>query len=538
LIGILDVMKKDFDKQMGDATKGLVGKMATSLASCDQAAATFTTTLTNKKTDRDGVSSDIQQLSSDIGAARGALVALQTTMMDADQYMKDLTTECQDRAGDWDQRSAQRAGESTALGAALATLTGNVQGADAVNQRKSASDRVGLVQQNVSNIFQAVPKGVDQDFGFAASMLQEDKSEEDAALLQTPVSLLQTKQVAKPVTAFLATSQEARKSQALAHLASEGQRIGSLALVELSQRARKDPFFKIKKLIDGLVRRLIKEATSESSKVAFCKGELTKATKERDYRWKKNNKIAAKLEGLLAYEEELELTILTLSGTTIPGQKQQTLTGSTARTNEQKANMQTLKTARGGLAALQKAMKTLKDFFKKAATASFMQESASPLNMNGNNAARGSSQGSQGASKAIIGLLATIESDFQRTIRKTTASEKKAARDWVQASQDIAVAQSESESTLKFSKEELVATKSDIKMKLIDLTATKDLLDNALAQLLKLKPTCIDSGMSYKDRVAKREGEMTALQSALCMLDQESKEKDCTAQVWTGAAVR
>lgn len=57
-------------------------------------------------------------------------------------------------------------------------------------------------------------------------------------------------------------------------------------------------------------------------------------------------------------------------------------------------------------------------------------------------------------------------------------------------------------------------------------TASK-LLDSALKNIEELKPTCIDTGMSYADRVAKREEEIAALKKALCMLDADKVEPDC-----------
>ena len=42
-----------------------------------------------------------------------------------------------------------------------------------------------------------------------------------------------------------------------------------------------------------------------------------------------------------------------------------------------------------------------------------------------------------------------------------------------------------------------------------------------------LKPMCIDTGMSYKERVEKREEEIEALKGALCQLDAEGVEPSC-----------
>jgi len=55
-----------------------------------------------------------------------------------------------------------------------------------------------------------------------------------------------------------------------------------------------------------------------------------------------------------------------------------------------------------------------------------------------------------------------------------------------------------------------------------DLDGTKVELDAALAYYDKLKPDCIDSGVSAEERVARRNEEIESLQEALKILSGES----------------
>jgi len=48
----------------------------------------------------------------------------------------------------------------------------------------------------------------------------------------------------------------------------------------------------------------------------------------------------------------------------------------------------------------------------------------------------------------------------------------------------------------------------------------KEDLDNALDELLKLKPVCVDSGMSWEERTARREQEVESLKNALKILQE------------------
>merc|ERR1719401_3285586 len=72
--------------------------------------------------------------------------------------------------------------------------------------------------------------------------------------------------------------------------------------------------------------------------------------------------------------------------------------------------------------------------------------------------------------------------------------------------------------------QDLEVTETSIETTTSDMQTAVDLLDKALQELEELKPTCMDSGMSYKERVAKREEEIKALQKALCILDEEGVE--------------
>merc|ERR1719189_144934 len=65
---------------------------------------------------------DIEGLEKKIAEDREAIVNTEDLLKDDQLYMKDLTTRCEVRAKDWDQRSSMRGGEVQALTEALAIL--------------------------------------------------------------------------------------------------------------------------------------------------------------------------------------------------------------------------------------------------------------------------------------------------------------------------------------------------------------------------------------------------------------------------------
>merc|ERR1719387_1468969 len=77
----------------------------------------------------------ISKLEKEIAKHREDLVTAEGVLKDDELYLKDLTARCEDRANDYDQRSAMRGDEVTALSQALKVLKGTVSKTDKVNVR-------------------------------------------------------------------------------------------------------------------------------------------------------------------------------------------------------------------------------------------------------------------------------------------------------------------------------------------------------------------------------------------------------------------
>merc|ERR1719253_1363898 len=89
----------------------------------------------------DALETDISKLKGEIADHREDLITAESTMKDDELYLKDLTKRCEERANDYDQRSAMRGDELTAFTKALQILTGKVEGrANAVNKRAFIQD--------------------------------------------------------------------------------------------------------------------------------------------------------------------------------------------------------------------------------------------------------------------------------------------------------------------------------------------------------------------------------------------------------------
>jgi hypothetical protein len=67
--------------------------------------------------------------------------------------------------------------------------------------------------------------------------------------------------------------------------------------------------------------------------------------------------------------------------------------------------------------------------------------------------------------------------------------------------------------------EELTATKQRIEADNSDLVDTVGRRDDAIVELGDLHASCVDTGMSYEERVERRRDEMDALHEAFDVLD-------------------
>merc|ERR1740123_2187356 len=118
-------------------------------------------------------------------------------------------------------------------------------------------------------------------------------------------------------------------------------------------------------------------------------------------------------------------------------------------------------------------------------------------------------------------MLEVIESDFARLDVETSASEIQAAaafKKYVNSTkEDKAVAEAEvdhKQGKLERTRQVLSSTKND-------LDQTQAELDAAEKYFEKLKPSCVDSGISWTERIKRREEEMQSLKEAYKILTGE-----------------
>jgi len=457
-----------------------------------------------------------------IAKATEDMVKEEALLKDDELYLKDLTSKCELKAREWDQRSQMRSEEVTALTAALKIIKEGVKDNSAVNKRAFIQHDQDYVAADVQAL--KTPETKDD----ARNNAEDDDVDVDLSFLQVSKPRLKIASLVKQASQVSSgeAQQAALKEKVIQSLVASGNKLGSAVLASLAMRVSADPFIKVKKLIQDLIERLVTEAAEEATKKGWCDTELGKATHTRDSNMDTIMSLNAELEGLEATKAKLEEEIATL--TTEISDLNDSLTKETKMRGDEKAeNMDTLDKAKAGLAATKDAYDVLSAFYKKAAKGKVSLIQASPVDADAPASHSGAYKGGQQKAGGILAMLDVIISDFERTIKVTTKAEKASHREFVEFERTSKTSIASKETGKSQAESDLKSTDAKIAEGMDDLDKHQEMLDDVLKELEDLKPACVDTGMSYADRVQKRKDEIDALKKALCELDPEKVEDEC-----------
>jgi len=456
-----------------------------------------TLSMEEAKSDRDGKIEDI-------GTASQELTTVSAQLLDDMEYLDELNTICSEKAKTWDQRTKLRANELTAITQATGIVKATVA-------EKTQSSTLRLAQtKSVIHLADAVASS---DKAMEAIEAEAEISEESDEAL----GFLQKRSVQKhePV------SQDGARQLILSLLKGKGQELKSTLLTSLATKIASDPFIKIKKLIQELIERLLTEAAEEANKKGFCDKATADATQKRTYSSDKVEGLNAKMAKLAALSDKLAEELAALSKEIIDLNAAQASAKKT-RGEEKAENANTVSEAKAGLAAVKMAIDILDKFYKTSAKAKVDLSLAQkgPLD-DAPDAGFDNGEAYQGAgaeSGGIIGMMEVIQSDFERTISETKASEAQAEKDHL----DFMTESGKSLAEKNMASKEKTSLKDETDTNYNDaednMAAQSKILVGSIEELIELKATCVDTGMSYADRVAMREQEIASLKKALCIL--------------------
>jgi len=304
-------------------------------------------------------------------------------------------------------------------------------------------------------------------------------------------------------------------------LRNKGSQLKSTLLISLANQVGGDPFAKIKKLIQELIERLLQEAANEANQKGWCDKAMADATQKRTYAAEEIEDLNSKMAKLAAKIDKLGSEIDTLAEE-IKAIEEDQKTATQERKEEKAENANTVKEAEAGLEAVKMAIDILDKFYKTNAKntvdLSLAQKGPADDMPDSGFDAGEAYKGAGAESGGIIGMMEVIQSDFERTISETKKAEKEAADAHFKFMTETGMSLAEK----NMAKDQKTKQKDDAEQNYDDAKSSMldeiKILQTSIEELIELKATCIDTGMSYEERVARRDQEIASLKKALCIL--------------------
>jgi len=440
----------------------------------------------------------------DIAEDSQKLSTTSADLLDDQDYLNELYKSCGQKAKSWDERSQVRSDELSALTAAITIIKGAVR-------EKTSSSTLRFAQRGVSvRLAEAVARDDD-----AMESLEEAAEEKEAS-----TAFLQRRSVSRhspesgndavdKISQLLRTVGGKTKSTLLSALASQ-----------ISTEKPKG-MEKVKGLIEALIKRLQGEAASEATQKGFCDKSIAAARTKQSTTGQDVDELNSNLAKLEADRELLTETLATLADE-IKALKAAQTKADDMRKSEKTDNEASIKEAEEGKKAVESAITILEKFYKDAAkkqsesdkTAKKVGDDAPDAGFAGGEAYKGD----QSTATGVLGMLDVINGDFDRTIKETKKAEAESLEDHTEFTDATSTSLKEKETAEKNRKKEKSDADGKFDTDSESLKKKTDLLVSTIEELLELKKTCVDSGMSYEERVARREEEVSALRKALCIL--------------------
>jgi len=412
-----------------------------------------------------------------------------TSDMNADQnFMNDLTTQCEDRAQAYDTRSRTRWQEMSALHRALKTLK------EQSEDKYTANKKLTVL-------------AVSQKRSLAAST-------------QKPMFFLQRSE-GKSNRDLHTTEVEAVK-----YLEGRAKDLKSPDLSQLVVQMHADHFAKVRGLLKDMVAKLEADAASEAETKGWCDEEMTKAMTMRDENTRLVEDDNSRVTRSKAIIEELTEEIADLAEE-ISELGNGLNEATQLRVEDHANNDKNLADAAAGNDGVKTAISILKSFYDN----SFVQVKQLYVPPNADASGKtvadmapstfeGEYEGNKGAAQGILGMLAVIQTDFERTIEQTHVDEADAESTFQTYKEETEQAIDEKNEVVKEKRHQAKTENNTLSEAQDDFKEHNRLKADALDALVKLKPQCVvDNDKASAEKKTRREEEIRSLKNAYKILD-------------------
>jgi len=406
----------------------------------------------------------------DEATAKGDLATTTADKAADEKYLSDLTAECTKKTTDFKARQKLRAEELEAIHKAKDII--------------ASPDVTGMGEKHLPQLLQ----------------------------------VKKAKSTKKSMALLRSNSDAPIRAKLLAFLSGRAKSTNSKLLLSLASTVADGPFDKVKKMIKDMIVKLMEEATEESEHKGWCDTEMSSNKQTREDKADTVSTLSAQKELLTAKISTLGSEMADLSDA-ISALDAAVSQATTLRLNEKSKNTVAIEDAKVAQAAVAKALTVLQEFYAKASTATALVQGAAddaPATFDKPYTGMG------GSNTGVVGMLEVIQADFARLETETGVAEKEAQAEFERFSDDSSQDKAVKGMDLDNKGKDKATAESDLSSTEKDLAATQTELDAALAYYDKLKPSCVDAGLSYGERVRMREEEIKSLQEALRILTEET----------------
>merc|ERR1719299_2083 len=227
-------------------------------------------------------------------------------------------------------------------------------------------------------------------------------------------------------------------------------------------------------------------------------------------------KLQSRIDGATTTIAELTEAIKTLESEIAEIDKAQS-EATEIRTKEHEDYLQASKDFKDSAEAVARAIEVLKNYYEGAL---IQVKSGAKMQSKVNQPDFGSAKGD--TAHTIISVLEVSEEDFTTLLAETEQTETEAAKAYEKLTDENKVSKATKETEAKGKASEVKSLKVQLEHSSEDHASVSKELDAVLAYLDKLKPECESKAMSYEERKAAREAEISGLKEALEILSGNS----------------
>ena len=401
--------------------------------------------------------------------AKGEMGNSQKVLVDAQNVLKNMKSDCTQKAADHESTVQNRAAELKALAAAKKAIQQMTTGAASVTYDSSSSF---LQIENIDSVNSNIRTGVDLANFEVVNLVRKLAKEERSAALEQLAS---------------------RISAAIRDGASNGE----------------DPFVKVKGMISQMIERLMKEAGEEAQHKAYCDKEMAGTKQKLDELKYDLEKYGSKIDKAKADSVTLKDEVVTLRAEITEIVKSQGKADALRR-EEKKVYVQSKTDLEQGLQGVRMALKVLRDYYSSegdaaAGAASLAQQPEDP---------EVHSKATGGAT-GIIGMLEVVESDFGKSLAATEMNEEAAATAYEKLGMENRMSKSMKDKDVEYKTKEAANLDKTVTELTSDQESAQTELDAVLKYSANIRGMCEVKPESYTERKGRREAEVADRKSVV-----------------------